>query len=98
MHDNIRAVFDRPQQDGCRDRVVDDQRNTVFVGDAGQPLDIANISSRITDAFAKYSPRLVIDQFFYCVRLIRLCETDGYPLTWQNMSEQCVGGAVELRN
>src|SRR4030088_1109454 len=98
MYDNIRTIFDRPQQDGRRDRIVDDQRNTVFVGYASQPLNIANVSCRITDAFAKDPSGPLIDQLFYCAGLIRLRETDGDALIRQNMSEQCVGGAVELWN
>ena len=30
MHDDVGAVFDRPQQDGRGNRVVDDQRNAVL--------------------------------------------------------------------
>ena len=36
MHDDVGAVFDRPQQDRRRDRVVDDQRHAVPVRDVGQ--------------------------------------------------------------
>src|SRR2546430_14603893 len=74
MHDNIRAVFDGPQQYGRSDCIVDDQWHSVFVRHPGQRLDITDISRRITDTFAKDSPRLVVDQFFYGVGLIRLAK------------------------
>src|SRR5260370_41533922 len=98
MHDNIRAVFDWSQQNRRCNRIVDDQWDAVFVCHAGQRLDIADIPRWITDAFAKDCPRLVVDQFFYGVGLIRLREANGDSLIWKNVSEQRVGGAIELRN
>ncbi len=98
MHHDVGAVFDRPQQDRRGDRVVDDQRHAVFVGHARQRFDVADISRRIADTFAKDRPRLVVDQLLDILGTIRFREADRDSLAWQNVSEQCVGGAVELRN
>ena len=64
MHHDVRAVFDGPQQDRRGDGIVDDQRHAVFVGHARQRLDIANVSRRIADTFAKDRARFIIDQLF----------------------------------
>ena len=98
MHHNVCAVFDRPQQDGRCDRIVDDKRNAVIVGHARERLEVTNVSRRISDAFAKDAACFVIDQPFDGVGLIRLRKADIDPLTWQNVSEQCVRGAVKLRS
>src|SRR5579859_1146170 len=98
MHHNIGAVFDRPQQDGSRDGVVDDQRNAVLVGHASQLLDIANVSRRIADTFAENSAGMVVDQLFYIAGPIRFREAYGDSLVWQNMSEQRLSGAIQHRN
>ena len=70
----------------------------MSVGHTSQRLDVANVSRGITDGLAKDRPRSGIDQPFYGVGVIRLPETDGDSLAWQHVSEQGVGGAVELRN
>ena len=82
MHHDVRAVIDRSQQNGRCDRIVDDQRNAVFVRHASKGLDVANVSSRIADALAKDRPRVVIDQPFDSIRLIRLGKSDSDALTW----------------
>src|SRR6266478_4026627 len=98
MNHNIRAVFDRSQEDRRGDRIINDQRNAMFMGYPSQSFDIADVSRRIADTFAKDRPRLIINQFFYGAGLIRVSEADGDSLIRQDMSEQRVGSAIELRN
>src|SRR5262249_4190721 len=97
MHHNVCAVGDRPQQDRRGDRIVDDQRNAVAVGYVSERLDITNVSRWITDTFAKYRSRLVIEQLFYRLGLIRLRKADVDSLTPQNVGEQCVRSSGKLR-
>ena len=63
MHDDIGAVIDRAQQDRRGDGVVDDERNAVALGDAGQRFDVANVTGGIADALTKNCARFVVDQF-----------------------------------
>jgi hypothetical protein len=68
------------------------------MGHASQVLDVANVARWITDTFAKDSPRLVVNQFFYIAGVIGRREADGDSLIWQNIREECVGGAIKHRN
>ena len=51
MQHNVGAPFDRPDQVGRRQRVVDNERNPRLVGDLGDRLEIGNDAARIGDAF-----------------------------------------------
>ena len=68
MNDNVRAKFDRPQQDRRSDRIVDDQRHAVPVCHLGQRLNVADISCRIANAFAEHRARLLVDQLLNRLR------------------------------
>ena len=98
MHDDVGAVFDRPQQDRRRDRVVDDQRHAVPVRDVGQRLDVADVAGRIADALAEHRAGLVVDQPLDRGGRVRLGEADVDALPAEDMGEQRVRGAVELRH
>ena len=99
VDDDVGAVLDRPQQDGRRDRVVDDQRYAVPCGDRGQRLDVADIAGRIADALAEDRAGVVVDQAARSPRRpIALGEADVDALARQKMGEQRVRRAVELRH
>ena len=67
-------------------------------GDCGQRLDVADIAGRIADALAKDRAGLVVDQLLDRVGLIGFGEAHVDALARQNVREQRVGGAVELRH
>ena len=98
MHDDVGAVFDRAQQDRRRHRVVDDQRNAVPRADLRQRFDVANIARRIADAFAEDGAGVAVDQLFDCLGLVGLGESHLDALARQQVGEQRIGGAVELRH
>src|ERR1700733_6359848 len=97
MDDDIGAMFDRPQQDGCGDGVVDDQWHAMTVGDPGQALDVTDVACRVADAFTEHCSRVLVDHFLDRLGTIALGKSDTDSLAWQKMSEEGVGGAVELR-
>ena len=68
------------------------------VRDFGQRLDVADIAGRIADAFAKDRRGLVVDQLFDGRRPDRTRQSDLDALARQNVREQRVGRAVELRH
>ena len=96
MHHDVGAVFDRPEQDRRGDRIVDDQRDAVRVGDARERFEVANIARGVPDTFAEDRARVVIDQLLDGVGPIRRGEADCDALTRQHVCEQGVRGAVEL--
>ncbi len=98
VNDDVGAVFDRAQQDRRRHRIVDDQRNAVPRADLCQRLDVADVARRIADALAEDGTGAVVDQLFDCPGLIGLREAHLDPLARQQVGEQRVGGAVELRH
>ncbi len=53
MNGDIGAVVERLEQDRGCDRVVDDQRYAVAMGDLRQRLDIADIAGRIADGLRR---------------------------------------------
>src|SRR5262249_47159963 len=82
MHHDIRAIFDRSQQNRRRHRVVHDQWDAVLVRDTGQRLNVANISRRISNTFAKNRARAIVDQPFYGGGMVRLRKSDIDSLLW----------------
>ncbi len=87
MHNNVGAIFDRPQQDRRGDRVIHDQGHSMTVGHARQTLDVADISCRVAYALAEHRARVVVDQLFDCFRMVRLRESDTDSLAGQKVSE-----------
>ena len=67
-------------------------------GDRGQRLDVADVAGRIADALAEHRAGLVVDQLLDRVGLIGFGEAHADALPRQNVREQRVGGAVELRH
>ena len=51
MEDDIGSPFDRIRECRRRDRVVDNERQFVFMRELGKPLDVDNIQLRISDRF-----------------------------------------------
>ena len=70
----------------------------MLVGDLGELLDIADVARRIADAFAENRAGLVVDQLLDRLGLIDCGKADIDALARQEMREQRVGRAVELRN
>ena len=98
MHDDVGAVIDRAEQDRRRHRVVDDQRDAVPCADLRQRLDVADIAGRIADAFAEHRAGVLVDQAFDVVGLIGRGEPRRDAEARQQVGEQRVGRAVELRH
>src|SRR5690348_13062755 len=98
MHNNVRPVIDRTQQDWGGNRVIDDQRNPVFVSDVGKRGNVTDVSRGIADAFAVNGSRPVIDELGNVSGAVRWGEADLDTLAWQDMTEQGVGGPIKLGN
>ncbi|MCP1774796.1 hypothetical protein J2R91_001308 [Bradyrhizobium japonicum] len=98
MHGDVGAVIERLEQDRGRDRVVHDQRHAMRMRDLGERLDVADVAGRIADGLGEHGARVLVDQFCDRIRLVALGETAGDALPRQDVREQRVRGAVELRH
>ena len=67
-------------------------------GDRCERLDVANVSRRIANTFTEDRARFLVDELFDCVGLIGFRKAEINALARQNMREQRVRGAVELRD
>ena len=66
--------------------------------DLCQRLDVADIAGGVADRLGEDRLGVFVDQSFDGVGLVALGETGGDALTRQDMAEQRVRGAVELRH
>ena len=98
MNGDIGAVIERLQQDRGRNRVVDDERYAVAMGDLRQRLDIANIAGRIADGLRENRFGVFVDQLLDGIRLVAVGKARRDALTRQDVSEQRVRRSVELRH
>jgi hypothetical protein len=72
--------------------------HAVAVRHGGDRLDVADISGRIADGFAKHRASRLIDQLFDVGGAIARGKPHRHSLPRQEMREQRVGGPVELRH
>ena len=98
MHGDVGAVIERLQQDRGGDRVVDDQRHAMAMRDLRQRLDVADIAGGIADRLGEDRLGVLVDQLLDGVRLVAVGEAGGDALARQDVAEQGVRGAVELRH
>ncbi|MGY4328888.1 hypothetical protein ACVWWG_003305 [Bradyrhizobium sp. LB7.2] len=98
MHGDVGAVIERLEQDWGCNRIVHDQRHTVRVSDLCQRLDIADIAGGIADGFGEHGAGVLVDQLFDRLRLVALGKAAGDALPRQDVREQRMRGAVELRH
>ena len=97
QHD-VGAVLERAQQNRRGNRVVDDQRNAVPVGDLRQRFDIADVARRVSHALAEHRSRVRIDELLDGRGMVALGESNIDAESRQEVSKQRIGGAVELRH
>ena len=64
MDDDVGAVLDRPEQDRRRHRVVDDERDAVFVSYIGVSREVDDVAGGVADALAKDGACGLIDLGF----------------------------------
>ena len=87
MNHDVGAEIDRLHQDRGRDRVIDNQRDAVLMGDVRQRFDIADVPGRVAHGFAEHRTRVVVDQLFDVGRPIARREPDGHALPRKDMRE-----------
>ncbi|MHC2787385.1 hypothetical protein ACVMBZ_006626 [Bradyrhizobium liaoningense] len=98
MHGDVGTVVERLQQDRGCDGVVDDQRHAMRMRDLCQRLDVADIAGGVADGLGKDGPGVLVDQLLDRLRPVALGKTASNALARQDVGEQRVRGAVELRH
>ena len=98
VHHDIGTVVDRAQQDRCCYRVVDHQRDAISVRQLGQGPNIGDVARRVADTLAVDTLRGAVDHRFDVFRLVTLGEARIDLHAGQQVVEQGVGGAIELRH
>ena len=98
MNRDVGAVIERLQQDRRRDGVVDHQRHAMPMRDLCQRFDVADIAGGIADRLSEDRLGVVVDQSFDGVGLVAVGETGRDALTRQDVAEQGVRRAVQLRD
>ena len=98
MNRYVGAVVEGFQQDWRGDGVVHHQRHAMAMRDLRQRLDVADIAGGIADRLGEDRLGVFVDQPFDGVGLVALGETGRDALAGQDMAEQGVRRAVELRH
>ncbi len=97
VHHDIGAILDRAQQQWRGHGVIHHEWDAVPVRHLRQRLDIADVAGRIAYALAVDGVRLGVDEPLNSLRMVGLGKADRHALPGQNMREQRVRRAVELR-
>ena len=97
VHHDIGAVLDRAQQHRRGHGVIHHEWDAVPVRHLRQRLDIADVAGRIAYALAVDGARLGVDEALDSLRTVGLGKAHRHALPRQNMREQRVRRAVELR-
>ena len=96
VDDDVRAMSERVDQVRGADRVVDDQRDTVGVGNGGDCLDVEYVVARVADALAVERFGIGPDCIGPLVRIPRIIdEGDLETQLGEGVVEQVVGTAIE---
>jgi len=98
MNNYVSAKFYRPQEHGGRHSVIDNEGHPVCVRGCRQSLNVAYVTGGVADALAEDRDRIAIDLHFQVFRSVAFRKTHLHPETRQNMREQSMCRAVELRD
>ena len=94
MHDNIRTMFDRTDQVGCSEGIVDHQRDPVFMCDRRNRVNIGDIRIRVAQGFQIDRFGIRTDRRFHFFKVMRVHKGGADPVRLQCMCEQVVAAAV----
>ncbi len=96
MHDDVGAMLQRADEVGARHGVVDDQRQTVAVGDLGDGLDVDKGAAGIGKALDVDGLGLVIDLGGEAFRVGGIGPADLPAEVLEGMAELVDRAAIEL--
>ena len=94
MDDDIRAVLDGADEVRRAERVVNDQRQSVLMGDFRDGVDVRDIAVRVAEGFEINRPRVVLDGAFHLGKIMGVHEGRLDAVLRQRMRQQVIGSAV----
>ena len=95
VNHNVGAVLDGPDQVGGAEGVVDDQGQTVLVGDGGDGVNVGNIGVGIAQGLQIDGLGVGLDSGFYLAKVVGVDESGGHAERRQGMGQQIVAAAVD---
>ncbi|MNC28978.1 hypothetical protein D3C75_772100 [compost metagenome] len=95
MHHDIRSVLNRAQQIRTREGIVDNQRNSVLMGDGCYCFDIQYVTLRVADRFGIERLRFISNCCPEILRMIRIHKIHFDSKLRQGGREQIISPAVE---
>ncbi|MBG9886966.1 hypothetical protein ABE10_10490, partial [Bacillus toyonensis] len=96
VHDDVSAVLERTDEVGGGDRVVDDQRHAVRMGDVGDRADVEDVDPGVADRLREQQLRVRTDRAAPFLRgVLVLDEGDLDAELRERVLEEVVGAAVD---
>ena len=96
VHDDVGAVRQRVDQVGAGDGVVDDERDAVGVGHAGDTLDVEHVVARVADGLAVERLGVRTNSGLPLRKIVRIVnERYGNAHLWERVVQQVVRTAVQ---
>src|SRR5690606_32677905 len=95
VDNDISAEVDRAAEIGCREGVVDDKRNSVFMCDAGDRFDVEDIQLRIADRLGEHRTCLGCDGAAQVFGVLQIDEVYVHAHFGQRMPEEVERAAVQ---
>ena len=96
VHDNVGAEFDGAEQIGGGKRRIDDERQTVFVGDLGNRFNIGIIEHGVADGFNEKRACFGRYRFLKILRIFWIDEFYIDSELRENRVELCIGSSIEV--
>ena len=95
VHDDVRAVLDRPAEGSRAEGVIHHQRNAGVVRDCRQGLEVRHVEPRIADGLDVEQAGARVDGGADLVEVVDVHEPGRDAPLGQGVGEQVVGAAVE---
>ena len=88
-------MLDRTDQIRCAKGIVDDERQTMFVSDLSQCVDIRNIGVRVTKSFNINCLCIRLDSILYLFEVVGIYEGSGDTVQRQCVCQKVGGTTVD---
>ena len=95
VDDDVRAERDDLDPVGRTERVVDDERQAVAVGDGGNGLDVRNVAVRVAQRLEIDGARVRLDGRLDRCGVVRVHERRRDAVLRQRVCQQVIGAAVD---
>src|SRR3984885_13850827 len=95
FHHNVGSPLDGTAKNRGSGRVVDHQRHTLLVRDAGQFLNVGDVELGVTQGLSVYSPRFLVNGRPQAVKVVSIDKAYIDAQARQGVVEEVVGAAIE---